>query len=73
MDSKLARELLPLINNPEAQKLLDLIYQIESQGIYKNISSITEDSYLRMAQGKLQQLERLKTLRDRVIEAAKNG
>jgi hypothetical protein len=73
MDKAKARQILPLINNPDAQKLLELIYEIESESIIRSISSIADDTTLRMMQGKLQQLERLKQLRDRVIEAAKNG
>lgn len=73
MDRAKAREILPLINNPDAQRLLELIYEIESESIIRSISNITDDTTLRMMQGKLQQLERLKVLRERVIEAAKNG
>lgn len=71
MDKETARRLLPASNNHEFNEYLLELIKVEQESIYKTLPNIVEEPQLRMAQGKLQYLERLKTIRQRIQEAAK--
>lgn len=71
MDKELARKILPYINNPDTQVFLQLLFEIEKDLLLKSLTNLESEVQMRWTQGKLQQLERLKTIRDRIQEAAK--
>lgn len=71
MDKQKARELLPFINNPDTITLLSLLYDFEKDLLFKSMINMQSEVEIRWTQGKLQQLERLKSIRERIQEAAK--
>lgn len=71
MDKNKARDILPVINDPRMQECLRVIAELEAEGIYRTIITTTDEVQVRMLQGRLQQLERLKSIRERIQEAAK--
>lgn len=71
MDKELARKILPFVNNPDTQIFLQLLFDLEKDVLLKSLINLEDQIQIRWIQGKLQQLERLKTIRDRIQEAAK--
>lgn len=71
MDKQLAKKLLPLINSEDTKELLNLIYIAESEILLKTLINANDETTMRITQGKLQQLNRLKDFREIVIGAAR--
>jgi len=70
MDRAEARSLLFLVNDPEVLALITGYVEARKKVLYNQLFSERNEIELRFVQGRIQELERMKSIKDEIIKAA---
>jgi len=71
MDTKTAKALLPLVNDPDRYPLLQIYVDMRIETIRGYLETATEHSKVISMQGEITELRRMRTLREQAIEASR--
>jgi len=70
---EIASKLVPLVDNKKNSDLLELYMNHRVEELHKLLEQHDDIHNIARAQGAIQEVRRLKTLRDEVLARAKNG
>lgn len=73
MEQHVYRQLLRLVNEPEIYAALQTYMESRRERLMRQLEHANDMDTVRRVQGALAELGRISTLRDEVIEGAKNG
>ena len=71
LDSKTAKELLPLVNSPDFEELLLIYLNTKKEDAYRILEQSEDEVDIYRAQGQLHAINRMETMRVEVQTAAK--